>query len=160
MSIIKRIVKSENQSLTALIFAYRFFYWFGSYYALSLFVQAVNMIFVQLVLLKIALTNRPTPGGKESVEHVPFSGQRQDSSLMGFPRPYNFWRWRNEKPYVHRLVTFPLAFSFRRGKEREETSKERITNMLTMAIQILDIPELFHRHPLRDTRFSPFHLPN
>lgn len=61
------------------------------------------MIFVQLVLLKIALTNRPTPSAKDSIEHTPFSGQRQDNTLMGFTRPYNFWRWRNEKPYVTSL---------------------------------------------------------
>lgn len=57
------------------------------------------MIFVQLVLLKIALTNRPT-SAKDSIEHTPFSGHRQDNTLMGFTRPYNFWRWRDEKPYV------------------------------------------------------------
>jgi solute carrier family 66, member 2 len=58
------------------------------------------MIFVQLVLLQIALTNRPTPGAKEGIEHVPFTTQRQDNTFMGFSRPYNFWRWRNDKPYV------------------------------------------------------------
>jgi hypothetical protein len=61
--------------------------------------QAVNMTFVQAILLKIALNNRPTPGAKESIEHVPFADQ-QDHSEPGFRRPYNFWRWRQERPYV------------------------------------------------------------
>jgi hypothetical protein len=77
----------------------RIFYWFGAYYSYSLLVQAINMVFVQLLLLKVALDNRPSSGFKEGIEHVPFSGQRQESDL-GFPRPYNFWRWRNERPYV------------------------------------------------------------
>lgn len=60
------------------------------------------MIFVQSLLLKVALDNRPSAGAKEGIEHVPFSGhQRQESSSnLGFRRPYNFWRWRSEKLYV------------------------------------------------------------
>lgn len=77
----------------------RVFFWFGDHYATSLLLQAVNMTFVQAILLKVALTNRPASGGKDSIEHVPFSGQ-QDKSGFGIPRPYNFWRWRQEKPYV------------------------------------------------------------
>ncbi|KAL1970775.1 hypothetical protein VTN77DRAFT_2609 [Rasamsonia byssochlamydoides] len=76
----------------------KIFYWFGAYYSFSLLVQAINMVFVQLLLLKVALDNRPSPGIKEGIEHVPFSGHRQESEL-GFPRPYNFWRWRHERPY-------------------------------------------------------------
>ncbi|KAH8702121.1 PQ loop repeat protein [Talaromyces proteolyticus] len=84
----------------------KIFYWFGDHYAISLLLQAVNMTFVQLFLLKIALNYRPTPGAKEGIEHVPFSGQQQDHSDAGIPRPYNFWRWRKEKPYWTFLVYF------------------------------------------------------
>jgi hypothetical protein len=59
------------------------------------------MTFVQSLLLKVALDNRPSAGAKEGIEHIPFSGQRPEaSSDLGFRRPYNFWRWRSEKPYV------------------------------------------------------------
>lgn len=53
------------------------------------------MIFVQLLLLKVALDNRPAPGIKGGIEHAPFS-EHEDSG-----RPYNFWKWKNTKPYVH-----------------------------------------------------------
>jgi len=74
------------------------FYWFGAYYSLSLLAQAANMIVVQLFLLKVALDNRPSAGVKEGIEHVPFSGQHQES-VATFTRPYNFWRWKNTRPY-------------------------------------------------------------
>jgi hypothetical protein len=75
---------------------FRVFYWFGHYYSLSLLVQAVIMIAVQVVLLKVALDNRPSPGVKNSVEHVPFSNLDE----KGFVRPYEFWQWKSAKPYV------------------------------------------------------------
>jgi len=83
------------------------FYWFGEYYSYSLFFQAVNMVAVQLVLLKVALDNRPSSGGKESVEHTPFSGQ-QDSGF-NIPRPYNFWRWKSTKPYWNFIAYFSMG---------------------------------------------------
>ncbi|KAL1991845.1 hypothetical protein VTN49DRAFT_5153 [Thermomyces lanuginosus] len=78
---------------------FKVFYWFGAYYSASLLLQAVNMILVQLLLLKVALANRPAPGVKEGIEHVPFSGQGADSGPLRFRRPYDFWQWRSEKPY-------------------------------------------------------------
>ncbi|KAF7504780.1 hypothetical protein GJ744_001713 [Endocarpon pusillum] len=37
-------------------------YWFGEYYSLSLLTQAILMLFVQSILLKVALDNRPPIG--------------------------------------------------------------------------------------------------
>ncbi|KAL3478416.1 hypothetical protein BJX99DRAFT_106731 [Aspergillus californicus] len=79
------------------------FYWFGDYYSITLLAQAVIMIGVQLVLLKVALDNRPLSGGKNGVEHVPFSGAGEQAA---FVRPYNFWQWRNAKPYWMFLAYF------------------------------------------------------
>lgn len=75
----------------------RIFYWFGAYYSLSLLIQAVITVGVQVVLLKVALDNRPSPGLKNSVEHVPFSSVDNGG---GFARPYDFWQWKSAKPYV------------------------------------------------------------
>lgn len=55
------------------------------------------MIGVQMVLLKVALDNRPSAGARDGVEHVPFSNP--DNSA-GFARPYEFWQWKSAKPYV------------------------------------------------------------
>lgn len=78
-------------------FGHRVFYWFGDYYSLSLLTQAIIMIAVQMVLLKVALDNRPLAGAKNGVEHVPFSNV--DSEKTG-ARPYDFWQWKSAKPYV------------------------------------------------------------
>lgn len=77
----------------------RVFYWFGAYYSTSLLVQAVIMIVVQLILLKVALDNRPPLGVKDGLEHAPFSGYASDAPLT-FTRPYSFWQWRSSRPYV------------------------------------------------------------
>lgn len=54
------------------------------------------MIGVQIVLLKVALDNRPSPGVKSGIEHAPFSNLDEGR----FSRPYEFWQWKNAKPYV------------------------------------------------------------
>lgn len=73
----------------------RVFYWFGAYYSLALLVQAIVMIGVQMVLLKVALDNRPSPGIRNGIEHAPFSNAEHN---QGFQRPYDFWQWKNAKP--------------------------------------------------------------
>ncbi|KAL2845974.1 hypothetical protein BJX68DRAFT_128365 [Aspergillus pseudodeflectus] len=85
------------------------FYWFGDYYSVALLAQAVIMIGVQLVLLKVALDNRPAPGHKSGVEHIPFSDANGD---RGFARPYDFWQWKNAKPYWMFLAYFTGALAF------------------------------------------------
>jgi hypothetical protein len=70
------------------------FYWFGAYYSFPLLVQAVVMIGVQIILLKVALENRPPPSLKHGIEHAPFSGQAHS----GFKRPYDFWQWKATRP--------------------------------------------------------------
>lgn len=93
------------------------FYWFGAYYSATLFVQTIVMILVQVLLLKVALDNRPSPGGKNSVEHAPFS-----SMESGFSRPYDFWQWKSSKPYV-------LLHSLRLIHKRCLSSTDPVVNM-------------------------------
>jgi hypothetical protein len=52
------------------------------------------MIIVQLVMLKVALDNRPSTGGRNGIEHAPFSGAGSNATA----RPYEFWQWKNDKP--------------------------------------------------------------
>ncbi|EAW14755.1 PQ-loop repeat-containing protein [Aspergillus clavatus NRRL 1] len=83
------------------------FYWFGHYYSLSLLIQAVITVGVQIILLKVALDNRPSPGVKNSVEHVPFSNLEE----KGLVRPYDFWQWKSAKPYWMCLAYFIAGLS-------------------------------------------------
>ncbi|KAF9883955.1 hypothetical protein FE257_002637 [Aspergillus nanangensis] len=82
------------------------FYWFGDNYSLALLVQAVIMIGVQMVMLKVALDNRPS---SSTVEHTPFSNLDSDK---GVARPYDFWQWKSAKPYWMVLAYLIAGLSF------------------------------------------------
>ncbi|CAG8157956.1 unnamed protein product [Penicillium salamii] len=78
------------------------YYWFGEYYSYTLLTQAIVMIVVQSLLLKVALDNRPSSGGRHGIEHAPFS----DAGSNAPTRPYEFWQWKNDKPYWMFLAYF------------------------------------------------------
>ncbi|KAF2113660.1 PQ loop repeat protein [Lophiotrema nucula] len=75
------------------------YYWFGAHFSTSLLVQALLMIIVHIICLHVALTNRPP-----STTHTPFAHHNGPS-----PRPYNFWQWKNTKPYWSFITYFTLA---------------------------------------------------
>ena len=72
------------------------FYWPGARYDLALLIQAIIMIQVQVILLRVALDNRPLPR-----DQGPFKQLETESSSWhgGWTRPYNFWRWKAQRPY-------------------------------------------------------------
>ncbi|GAM83979.1 hypothetical protein ANO11243_019690 [Dothideomycetidae sp. 11243] len=82
----------------------KIFYWFNKQYELSLFLQAQLMIFVQLLLLYVALNNRNpvTPASAK-----PFDGIGQDSLFS--KRPYDFWQWRSAQPYWSFLAYYTAS---------------------------------------------------
>ncbi|ERT02098.1 hypothetical protein HMPREF1624_00395 [Sporothrix schenckii ATCC 58251] len=97
----------------------RIFYYPGAHFDKALLVQSILMVAVQLVLLKIALDNRPPPSGKTG--EAPFAGLDGRTRSVSFSmtsasnsptgggglfanRPYNFWQWRSPKPYWQFLL--------------------------------------------------------
>jgi hypothetical protein len=59
------------------------------------------MIVMQLMLLKVALDNRPPIGAKHGLEHAPFSQYAATGtvqSLLSGRRPYDFWQWTKARP--------------------------------------------------------------
>ena len=64
----------------------KIFYWPGAHYDVALLIQAIVMVVIQVVLLKVALNNRSVRR-----DEGPFKG-------MNDGRPFNFWRWRSQKP--------------------------------------------------------------
>jgi hypothetical protein len=70
------------------------FYWFGAHFSTSLLIQALLMISVHLLLLHVALSNRPPPS------HLPF----QHDAVSN--RPYDFWQWRAPRPYWSFITYF------------------------------------------------------
>ncbi|CAK7563448.1 MAG: hypothetical protein SEPTF4163_001317 [Sporothrix epigloea] len=77
----------------------RIFYYPGAHFDKALLAQSMLMVVVQLVLLKIALDNRPPPSAKGGEAAVPFSGAGQSGGGIFANRPFNFWQWRSPKPY-------------------------------------------------------------
>ena len=51
---------------------------------------------VQLVLLQVALQNRPPQSASHTL-HQPFAGSREGDTHV--KRPFNFWQWRPARPY-------------------------------------------------------------
>lgn len=82
----------------------RIFYYPGAQFDKALLIQSILMVGVQLLLLKIALDNRPSPSAKGG--EAPFAGIDSRSSPGGLfaTRPYNFWQWRSPKPYWQFLL--------------------------------------------------------
>ncbi|KAK8153933.1 PQ loop repeat protein [Phyllosticta citrichinensis] len=81
----------------------KIFYWLGARFAVSLLFQAALMVGVQLLLLHVALTHRPSPYAST---HKPFAGA---STAVPSRRPYNFWQWRPTRPYWAFLLYFTGA---------------------------------------------------
>jgi len=61
------------------------------------------MVVVQIVMLHIALQNRPPVGAQHSL-NKPFAGAQEGE--MPAARPYNFWQWRSRKPYWQFLAAY------------------------------------------------------
>ena len=76
----------------------KIFYWPGAHYDISLLVQAMIMVVVQVILLKVALDNRPVRR-----DQGPFK------DLDAGYRPWNFWRWRAQRPYWEYLGALTLG---------------------------------------------------
>ncbi|RVD88030.1 uncharacterized protein DFL_002229 [Arthrobotrys flagrans] len=77
----------------------RIYYWFGVNFEFSLLVQSVIMVFVQTVLLKVALDHRPSKSAEAGVPFSSINGQDAE-------RPYNFWQWRQQRPFWEFLLYF------------------------------------------------------
>jgi hypothetical protein len=82
------------------------FYWFGSRYDVALLIQAVIAIFVQLVVLQVALLHRPPFGAQHK---IPFAGANESESLAN--RPFKFWQWRSRRPYWEFLAYYAITLA-------------------------------------------------
>ncbi|KAG0643038.1 hypothetical protein HOY80DRAFT_916829 [Tuber brumale] len=92
----------------------RCFYWLGADFEISLLIQSIIMIFVQLLLLKVALDYRPpscSPLSPPTFTTSPTPASHSPPFLPypPTPRPYNFWQWPTQKPYWSFLLYFSLT---------------------------------------------------
>ncbi|KAI1214884.1 uncharacterized protein F4807DRAFT_11743 [Annulohypoxylon truncatum] len=88
---------------------FRIFYYPGAKFDEALLIQSFCNIFIQLILLKIALDHRPPPSSKGGDAALPFAGAQD--GFGGFQRPYNFWQWRSPKPYWQFLLSLFIVLT-------------------------------------------------
>ena len=90
----------------------KIFYWPGARYDTTLLIQAVIMVIVQVVLLKVALDNRPwrarDPGPFRELEMERKQGMGMGMGLA-WGRPGGFWRWHRQRPYWECLAGLVLV---------------------------------------------------
>jgi hypothetical protein len=112
------------------------FYWFGSHFSTSLLVQAILMIGVHLLCLHVALTNRPP------MSHLPFQIHNN-----AWKRPWDFWQWRNLRPYWTFLTYFTLGLLVAHlliGSTRLFTPYTEILGAIALTIEAtLPLPQLY-----------------
>lgn len=94
----------------------KIFYWPGARYDTALLTQALIMVVVQVVLLKVALDNRPGRRRRRDASRGPFDDLEPEVDMDvgnggggGFCRPWRFWRWRRQRPYWECLGGLTLA---------------------------------------------------
>lgn len=125
------------------------YYWFGSRFSTSLLVQALLMILVHLLCLHVALTHRPAPS------HLPFQTHNQP-----YKRPYDFWQWRQPRPYWGFLTYFTLGLLVLHlfvGQTRLFIPYTDVLGAVALSIEAtLPLPQLYANYTRRGCRgFRP-----
>ena len=138
----------------------KIFYWPGARFDLSLLIQAVVMVVVQTLLLKVALDNRQIPLLRhEAIEmklgarspNMDALGARRGEERDNSGRPYDFWRWRAQRPYWNfilalagGLFTLHIFLQPAPGYAQEYTT---LLGALGLGIEaLLPIPQLWQTY--------------
>jgi hypothetical protein len=125
------------------------YYWFGSHFSTSLLVQALLMIVVHVVCLHVALMHRPAPS------HLPFQAGAAASK-----RPYDFWQWRNPRPYwtfLSYLTVVLLVLHLFVGATRLFIPYTDVLGAVALTIEAtLPLPQLYANYTRKGCRgFRP-----
>ena len=144
------------------------FYWPGARFDQALLIQAVVMIAVQSVLLKVALDNRAGPlrpqgiemrtmGGKGVDGTLPNGGILDSRSSDSSQRPYNFWRWPQQQAYWNFIIAFSTAlFALHIFLQPSPTTAQLYTSLigaLGLGIEaILPIPQIWTNYSSQSCR--------
>ena len=107
-SILKYVFSRHVYDMSTMLTRARLFYWFGARYDTPLLIQSGIMVFVQLLLLHVALLYRPPVGAQHSLSK-PFAGSSESEAAS--TRPYSFWQWRSRRPYWQTLVYFTVTLA-------------------------------------------------
>lgn len=126
-------------------FLYRIYYWLDVHYDTSLLIQAVLMVIMQVLLLHVALQNKPTPSASYSTAlQTPLAGSTVSEPMR---RPFNFWRWRVARPYWSFLVYFTAALAFLHTIFRDVPSYAELLGYVALGIEAtLPLPQVYENH--------------
>jgi len=121
------------------------FYWFGVHFDRALLIQALIMIVMQCLLLHVALTHRPS--ATSTSNQNPFA---PPADHLDIPRPGNFWRWRNAKPYWQFLGYLVVTLSVLQMLLGGSTRYAGLLGAIALAIEaVLPIPQILANHRRR-----------
>jgi solute carrier family 66, member 2 len=97
------------------------------------------MIGIQIILLHVALINRPPPNS-----HVPFHGTSTQS------RPYNFWQWSKPRPYWLFLAYFTITLLVGHVFFGPIAAYTTLLGYLALAVEaVLPVPQLMANYKRR-----------
>jgi hypothetical protein len=135
---------SSDRVLTSKI---RLFYWFGARFDTPLLIQAGIMVFVQLLLLHVALLHRPAAGISK-----PFAGSNTVSESAS-SRPYSFWQWRSRKPYWQFLAYFTVALTIAQLLIGPGATYTAIQGYIALSVEaILPLPQIWENSKSRSCK--------
>ncbi|KAK0822053.1 hypothetical protein LTR91_014267 [Friedmanniomyces endolithicus] len=128
----------------------KIFYWFGAHFDFPLLIQASVMIVVQIVMLYIALQNRPPFGAQHSLNQ-PFSEAKEGGIMV--KRPLNFWQWRSRKPYWQFLAYYTAILAVLQFLLGNRASYVAIQGYVALGVEaVLPIPQILENRRIRSCK--------
>jgi len=128
----------------------RIFYWFGAHFDFPLLIQASVMIVVQIVMLHVALQNRPPVGAQHSLNQ-PFSEANQGGIMVN--RPLNFWQWRSRNPYWQFLAYYTVVLAILQFLLGSRPSYVAIQGYVALGIEaVLPIPQILENRRIQSCK--------
>ena len=121
---------------------FRVFYWLGARYDLSLLAQASLMIFVQVLVLHVALTHRPAIGAQHSLS-TPFSDIKGSGNEGYATRPFKFWQWRSRRPYWEFIAYYSATLALLQLFVGTSSAYVQLQGVVALSVEaILPIPQI------------------
>ncbi|KAK3633008.1 hypothetical protein LTR22_020326 [Elasticomyces elasticus] len=126
------------------------FYWFGARFDFPLLIQANVMILVQIVMLHVALQNRPPFGAQHSLNQ-PFAEAKEGGVMVN--RPFNFWQWRSRKPYWKFLAYYTAILAVLQCLIGTSPSYIAIQGYVALGVEaVLPIPQILENRRIRSCK--------
>lgn len=116
------------------------------HYDKALLIQACVAVIVQLILLRVALSNRSNSDPSEDLNR-PFAPVRPDK------RPYDFWQWRSQRPYWAFLGYFTITLGLLQLLLGADPLYTSVIGYAALAVEAtLPLPQILANHRARSVK--------